>query len=184
MSETDADLVERFRSGDSDAFETLIHRYARLVTSIAYGIVRDGHTAEDVAQDAFFKVQRGIGGLRDPDRFRSWLSGIARTTAIDWVRRARRGPGSLSALADTAGELPDTRSETAVAVLEGAERRARVRQELENLPDRYREVVMLKYLEGLSYKEIAEVTDLTTSAIESKLHRAREELRKRLKGLL
>ena len=178
----DAALVRRCQAGDRKAFELLVARHTRLAGAVAMSVVGDYHTALDVVQDAFVKVFDGIGALQDPERFRGWLRNVVRTSALDTLRRRKvkgrtgeplPGEDEESSPLPAPGLLPEE-------LLARAELREQVRDEIAALPESQREVVLLKYLEGLSYEEIARVTGLTVPTIESRLFRARAALRARL----
>lgn len=178
----DAALVRRCQAGDAKSFEVLVARHTRFAGAVAMSVVSDYHAAMDVVQEAFVKVLSGLGKLEDPKRFKGWLRHIVRTTAIDWLRRrkvAGRSGESLPGQDDESSPLPapDLRPED---LMERAELREQVRAEISGLPESQREIVMLKYLDGLSYEEISRATGLTVSTIESRLFRARTALRARL----
>ena len=183
---SDAALVVRAQGGDRSAFEALVLRHTRLAGAVATSVVSDPHAALDVVQEAFLKALRSLSNLEDPARFRGWLRHVVRTTALDWRRRqgvAGRTGERLPGEGDDEGSASDVlegdeaRPEDALA---DAEQRALVRAEVASLPESQREVVWLKYMDGLSYEAIADVTGLTVSTIESRLFRARATLRKRL----
>lgn len=183
----DGELIRRTQLGQTQAFDQLIDRYARYAAAVAYGVLGDSHQAADVAQEAFLKAYRKLSALDDPDRFKSWLRQLVRNTALDWRRRQKN---HLS-LDDTS---PDTGHGQAIEPVADApqpaqsmqrsELRALIRARIEDLPANQREVVALKYLEGLSYEDIAQITNSTVSSVESRLHRARAKLRETLKDLV
>lgn len=179
---TDAALVQRFRHGDPKSFELLVARHTRYAGAVAMGVVGDYHAALDVVQEAFVKVVEGLGALEDPERFQAWLRHVVRTTALDHLRRKKvtgRTAEALPGQDEESEPLPSPALQPE-DLLEQAELRAQVREEIAALPESQREVVYLKYLEGMSYEEIADVTGLTINTIESRLFRARASLRKRL----
>ncbi len=178
----DAALVRRAQAGDRKAFELLVARYTRFAGAVAMGVVGDYHVALDVVQEGFVKVLRGLDRLDDPARFKPWLRNVVRTSALDALRRRR-------VVGRTGAPLPGDDEESAPLPAPGpppeellaqAELREQVREEIGALPETQREVVMLKYLDGLSYEEIAGATGLTVATIESRLFRARTTLRRRL----
>lgn len=175
-------LIRRCQQGDRKAFELLVASHTRYAGAVAMGVVGDYHAALDVIQEAFIKVLDGIQRLENPERFRSWLRNVVRTTALDHLRRKRvvgRSGEALPGQDDTSQPLPAP-SLQPEDVLAQAELREQIRAEIAELPETQREVVYLKYIEGLSYEAIAEATGLTTGTIESRLFRARANLRKRL----
>jgi RNA polymerase sigma-70 factor (ECF subfamily) len=187
----DRELVEAFRRGDAAAFDALVLRYVRLAGGVAYGILGDYEAAADAVQEAFLKVHGALGELREPERFKGWLYGIVRSCALDAARRdRRRRTASLSGLD---GREDDPPLATAAGGREperpaaGAERREaeeRILRAVQDLPESYREVVIMKYLDERSYKEISETLGITIETIESRLFRARKLLRTRLQDLV
>jgi RNA polymerase sigma-70 factor (ECF subfamily) len=125
------------------------------------------------------KVLGSIGALENPERFRPWLRNVVRRTALDALRRrkvAGRSGASLPGQDSDSAPLP-TEDLSPDELMAKAELREQVREEIASLPETQREVVMLKYLEGLSYEEIAETCGLSVGTIESRLFRARATLR-------
>jgi RNA polymerase sigma-70 factor (ECF subfamily) len=190
MFASDREHVEQVLAGETEAFENLVRKYNRLGGAIAYGVLGDFQLAEDVVQEAFFKAYRALGSLRRPDRFRVWFAGIVKKCAIDELRRRKSGPGaaiSLEARAEgPAGQQPLAAKESASPVgrFLREERRQKILEALAELPEEDRLVVVLKHMEGLSYKEIAEISMTTVSSVESRLFRARQTLRKKITQLL
>lgn len=180
-TESDADLVERFRRGDRAAFDDLVRRYVRLAGAVAYGVVGDYEQAADVVQEAFLKLHGSLAGLREASKLKGWLYGVVRSCALDALRRRRRAPASLDAI-DGAEEIVAGRPGSEAAGLERAELRGGVLAAIRGLPEQYREVVAMKYVDDLSYQEISEATGLSVETIESRLFRARKMLREKLAG--
>jgi RNA polymerase sigma-70 factor (ECF subfamily) len=188
MITEDREYIDRVLSGEAEAFDVLVRKYNRMAGAIAFGIVRDFAAAEDIVQDAFLKAYQSLGTLRDLDKFKVWLAGIVRTRSIDWIRRKRssRGvpftqafPSQDDGPVDEALQSPPTddlyaRKEVLEKILDA----------IRELPEEDRVMVSLKHMEGLSYKEIAELLGTSVSAVESRLFRARQELRKKLEQIL
>ena len=173
---TDRDLVRRMRDGDADALRVVVERYQDRLFALIYGIVRDRHEVEDVAQEVFLKVYQRITAFDERSKFYTWLYRVAVNAAKDHVKKRSRRPSV--ALDEDAG-IPDGTP----GPLDGAgseETRARVREAIAALPVRYREVLALRELEGLAYNEIAEVLKLSVGTVESRLHRARQRLKRSL----
>lgn len=177
----DRDLIERARAGDVEAFERLVRKYSRFGGAIAFGVVRDLDLAEDIVQEAFLRVYESLGTVRDPDRFRGWFASLVRRRAID----ASRSRKAHAAIEDLPSE-PAHKEEDGVSMAEEPvlrdERRKRVLDAIGALPDADRMVLVLKHMDGLSYKEIAEITGDSIASVESRLFRARRALRERLDG--
>jgi len=181
----DRETIERVLAGDPEAFNVLVRKYSRMAGAIAFGIAGDFSSAEDIVQDAFLKAYRSLGALRDRDKFRVWLAGIVRTGALDFLRRRKatpvlpfsqvfpEGDGGILGDSEPAGPASEDlqiQKETREKVLEA----------VRELAQEDRLVVTLKHMEGLSYKEIAELTRSTVAAVESRLFRARQELKRKL----
>lgn len=166
----DAELVSRSRKGDRQAFEQLVHRHSALVGGIAFQVLGDSDAAADVAQETFLKVHRRLETLEDPSRFRAWLCGIARTTAIDVLRKRSRET-SLEKLNDEGNEpaAPAPKEGS----LEQEELYAKVLRVVNGLPKVYREAMLMKHLEKLSYAAMAKRLGVTEATVESRLYRAK-----------
>jgi RNA polymerase sigma-70 factor (ECF subfamily) len=161
-SDTTTDLVRRAQRGDSSAFEAIVARLGRRAVATAHLIAGDLHAGEEAAQDAFVTAWRKLDQLRDPVAFRGWFARILSREA----GRRRRAP--LVPLADVEPAAPAPRPE------EGLPREANA------LSPKYRDVLALRYVDGLSYREIASALSLTVARVKSRLHDGRELLRERL----
>ncbi len=176
--ETDAQLVRRAKAGDTAAFGTLVERYMRRAYYGALGLCGSAEDAMDLSQEAFVRAFRARHKI-DPDRpFYAWLYQIIRRLCFNHTRDRRTRRQGIEAagnwLADqaqarTAGMNPDR-------ALECAETKARVREALEGLTDRDREVLVLKEFEGLRYREIAELLGIPIGTVMSRLYTARRRL--------
>jgi len=172
----DRDLVRRIRDGDAEALRAIVERYQDRIFSLIFGIVRDRHEVEDVAQEVFLKVFTRIHAFDGRSRFYTWLYRVAANAAKDHVKhRSRRPSVPLSEEAPISDGNAGPRAQ-AVSL----ERRRAVREAIAALPTRYREVLTLRELEGFSYAEIAEILKLSIGTVESRIHRARARLRQRL----
>jgi RNA polymerase sigma-70 factor (ECF subfamily) len=190
MIAEDRDYIDRVLAGEKGAFDGLVRKYNRMAGAIAYGIVGDFVAAEDIVQEAFFKAYQSLDTLREMDKFKLWLAGIVRSRAIDWLRH-RKGTWALPFSqafpngvdeASGPGPRPVGSSPPVEERAEQEELREKVLEAIRSLPEEYRLVVSLKHMEGLSYREIAELTGSTVSAVESRLFRARHLLKKRIAG--
>ena len=168
-------LVARARKGDREAFEWVVRKYVPLVGSVAYSVTGDKHVAEDVVQETFHKAFLRIGSLRDPKSIGSWLYGIARTTAVDWVRK-HKGSKAVAADIEHAALASDGEAGPGDVASQHEERRI-VHDALFELPEKYREVLVLKHMRDESYADIARILGTSVPAVESLLFRARAALR-------
>jgi len=183
----EAALIERCRAGDLAAFEPLVEKYRQRVYRLAYNILRDSEEAWDVAQDAFIRAYQALGAFRGDSAFYTWLFRIVMNVARDRARQhAARGRAFGTerveekdwdrALVDQ-GTAPDTNATQ-------VEERERIEQALATLSEPHRTIIMLSDLEGLSYREIAEVLNIPMGTVMSRLHNARRRLRDALGPLL
>jgi RNA polymerase sigma-70 factor (ECF subfamily) len=162
----DAELVNAAREGDVDAFAALVERHREPVLRFAYGIA--GNEAEDAVQDGFVKAYRSLGGFRTDAAFRPWLFTIvaneARNRRRSWTRRNK--------LALQVSDEPQPVAATPDDVAAQHEQRQRLLDAVAELPERYREVVALRYFGGLSENETAEVLSCPVGTAKSRLSRA------------
>jgi RNA polymerase sigma-70 factor (ECF subfamily) len=174
----DGDLVARMRDGDADALRLVVERYQQRVFALIFGIVRDRHEVEDVAQEVFLKVFLKISAFDGRSKFYTWLYRVAANAAKDHVKKRRRRP---AVALDEDAQLPH-RGHGPEERAAQSERRRLVREAIASLPERYREVLALRELDGMTYNEIAGVLRLSIGTVESRLHRARARLKRRLES--
>jgi RNA polymerase sigma-70 factor (ECF subfamily) len=166
------ELIELALDGDRDSFSQLMHRYAGAVYGLAYRMLGNAQDAEDASQEIFLRAYANLARFDRSRRFSTWLLSIASNHCVDRLRRQRY---SWLTLDDVAYTLPDTQRGPEAQALQ-QEQRKTVQRALEQLPENYRLVTVLRYWQDLSYQEIAEVTGLTESTIKTRLHRARHML--------
>jgi RNA polymerase sigma-70 factor (ECF subfamily) len=171
-------LVVRCQAGDESAFEELVERYAprlRYFASKLLGSERQGRRslqAEDCLQDVWLDVFRGLPRLTDPQAFRAWIYRIARDRAFGLLRKSQRLEQSL-------GEI-DVLDESADEEDFSPEDAARIHAALDQLPPEQREVLVLRFLEEMSYDEIARVTSQPLGTVRSRIHYGKRALRRAL----
>ena len=177
--------VEAARTGDAGAFEVLVIRYQVRIVSYAAAIVRDASVAEDVAQETFVRVWKSLPSFRGESAFKTWLyriaSNVARTQLERSGRQARVGSESLDD-EDAPLRTGDVSSGAADVETTLAAREA-INHALAQLPAELRVAVVLRDVEGLDYKEIAEVTGAPMGTVESRIFRARRRLRSLLQSI-
>lgn len=166
----DAELVRRSARGELGAFEQLVDRHRPVVVRVAARIVGSDE-AEDVSQDAFLRAFHRVDRFRGDAPFRTWLLRIAHNAALDHLRRRRAEPVDPETL-DTSEESP---SRPPAEQLEMRERTERLERKLHGLSPQHRVVLVLRDAEGLSYEEIADITDSPLGSVKGRLHRARQE---------
>ena len=176
-------LIERCRSGHPEAFGDLVTKYQRRLVRTLSTLLGNGHDALDVAQDAFLKAYLNLDSFRGDAAFYSWLFRIAWNGAATLRRKQRvRASASLDAIRELSGIEPDDISPASdpTRALQTSEDQQLLRQALNELGEDYRTALILKEIEGLSYEEIATLTDCPIGTVRSRIHRARQELRAKL----
>ena len=173
-------LVERSQRGELDAFEALVEKYRQRVWRLAFNVVRDREEAWDVAQEAFVRAWQALGNFRGQAQFYTWLFRITMNVASDRLRQ--RGARGRAFGTERVGEeeMERTMADTDVTPDERAartEQRERIQKALAALPEHHRTIIMLSDLEGLSYREIADVLEIPMGTVMSRLHNARKKLR-------
>lgn len=177
MPSPTAAQVVRARSGDAGAFAELIRSFERTALAVAFAVTGQGAAAADVCQEAFLRAWRRLGELSDPEKFGAWLAGIVRNAALDH-RRALKREATVSwdaAIIDDSGSQLDPRTDA-----DRRELHAALAGALAALDPVSRECVALRYYRSLSSREIGALTGLSPAAVDMRLSRAREELRRRL----
>ena len=175
---TDAELVKQSGDGVPGAFDVLVERYFNMVAAAAYVLLSDAEAARDVAQEAFLEAARGLSSLREPDKFANWVYGIARRKAIYILRRRKLHQSAMKIKQEQARAEPD-KSDPRLPIVSN-ERQDVVRRALTRLPEIYREVLVLRYMDGRSSDEITRILGLSSAAVEKRLARAKSLLREHL----
>ena len=179
---TDEELIARVLAGDDASYGTLVTRYRDYVYTIAVRIVGSDEDAEDVAQEAFVRAYRALPRFRGDSKFSSWLYRIATNRALTHLKRRRRRADAVDIESGSHVEavvIDDGRSEAMSPELRvrDEEFRRAVRSAVLELPEQYRVVVTLFYLEERSYKEVVATLGIPMGTLKTHLHRARALLR-------
>lgn len=179
MSYTDSDgtYARRVQEGNHDAFQVLIERYEGMVFSLTHQYADSPEDAEDLAQDAFIKAYQRIGDLKNPDRFASWLYGIALNLCRDYAKNVRRDTYAFSHTDHEDADLLAHDIEAQDEQLVADERGKELWAALEQLSSTYATPFLLKYRDGLTYKAMSKRMDVSVSALKVRVHRARKKLR-------
>ena len=176
----DDTLVHRAQTGDEDAFAALMREHYPFVYAIVIRIVKNSHDAEEVVQDTFLNVYRGLAQLEDISKFKSWLGEIAQNCGRNWFRKQRGETVSIHEVNEEILQTQDSPDEP----LTQLEQRELIRRIIETLPQKDREIAHAYYLEGASYDELTSTHGLSYNAIAFRLSRAKRQLTKRLQYLL
>lgn len=171
MQDSDQTLVDRTKAGDIEAFSELVRRHEKTVYNLAYRFMREPALAEDMAQEAFLKAFRLLGGFRGDSSFSTWLYRVTSSVCLtELSRRKRRGevelePAHMAAVGEEGEPVDD------------AEQAELIRRCVRQLPERYATVITLYYLEEIPYEQIAEVMEIPMGTLKTWMHRARNALR-------
>lgn len=189
----EAQFIERLRAGEAAAFNHLVEDRTGEVYALLYRLTEDAEEARDLTQETFLRAFQAIGRFRGDADLRTWLYRIAINQARNrwrWWRRRRRGETvSLDATENGEGSplglrLCDTSQADPEQETLSREREKRLRQALSSLGRSYRETVILRDIEGLSYEEIAATLEISIGTVKSRLARGRLELRRKLESSL
>lgn len=175
------EIIEKVLSGDTEAFEALVIEHQNKVYSLALRMVGNEEDARDMAQEAFIRAFNSLTGFRGDSKFSVWLYRLTSNICIDFIRsRAKKRTVSMTWTdedGDDAGELevPDERF-SPEAQLERTLTRESVRRGLDSLSPQYREILLLREINGLSYDEIGEALGIEPGTVKSRIFRARKKL--------
>ena len=184
VQRSDAELARDARAGSEAAYRELVGRYAASAVNFIYRLVRDRALAEDLAQDGFLRVYQRLSTFDPQRRFSSWFFQVLRNVTIDYLRVNRVPVASLDELADEGHQvaIADDRGASPEELAGRTELASAISRALSRLRPEYREVVVLRYQEGLTHPEIAEILGLPSGTVKTYLHRARKELADILEG--
>jgi RNA polymerase sigma-70 factor (ECF subfamily) len=181
---TDHQLVESAQTGCRLSFEELVKRYQKRVYALLFQLAPEWRDINDLSQEAFIRVYRGIRNLRNPRTFKSWLNQIVLNLFYDELRKRPRTVRTVSidqAIQDEYGETDFTREIRDEAprpdeITSSNELSEEIRKAMEQLPEQFRTAIVLRELQGLQYEEIAEMLGCALGTVKSRIWRARERL--------
>ena len=179
----DTAIIEAFQNGDEFAFVSLYNRYKGPVYAFCLKMLMNSELAQDVMQDTFLRVYENRDRLLNAGSFKAWLFTIARNQCLNQLRKTNihvAFDGDLS----EARHLNERGRQTPISDLEKSEKVALVNRFLLELKPDYREVIVLREYQNLSYEEIAAITRSTLSAVKSRLFKARKKLAKYMERVL
>ncbi len=186
VEQSDAELVRHTLCGDKSAYNTLVLRYQRQVYNLAYRMLGNAEDSGDLVQDTFIRAYGALASFRQDASFLTWLYKIASNLCIDQLRsRKTRSALSLDSEREEGREPANENRCNAPEdmAVRGAVQEV-VHHAIQNLPERYRQVVVMRHLQDMSVEEIATALDLPTGTVKTHLFRAREMLRGRLRPAL
>mgnify|MGYP003499260849 FL=1 len=179
--------IKQVLKGDQNAYADIVNLYQHKLYQICYRMLGNKQEAEDIAQEAFVRAYINLHSYDQKRKFSTWIYRIATNLCIDRIRKKKpdyyldaevAGTDGLDMYSQIAADekLP----EDVVAQMELQER---IQYEISRLPDKYRSVIVLKYIEELSLQEISEILDMPLGTVKTRIHRGREALRKQLSNL-
>ena len=176
------ELVRRSQEGDKSAFAFLVQRYMTKVHSLAFSFTRDTVLADDLSQEIFLKAWFGLAKFKGRSEFGTWLYRVSVNHIKDHLRK--RATSREVSLEHAGGRLPASEEgRTAGGQAEEHEQRADlVRRCLDKLPEKYRVILNLRDIQGLSYEELSRVLHLSAGTVDSRLFRARRLLREKVEA--
>jgi RNA polymerase sigma-70 factor, ECF subfamily len=176
----DTELIKRFRSGDLQAFAEIVRKHQDRIYNLCCYMLQDTENARDAAQETFLKAYSRLKDFRSDCALYSWLHRIAVNTCLDQKRKpdnATDSSGNTSSVED----LPSPGA-SAELLYQSKETGRAIQAALQKLPDALRAAIVLKEIEGLSYEEMADTLNISVGTVKSRISRARDELRRLLRG--
>jgi RNA polymerase sigma-70 factor (ECF subfamily) len=180
LMNSSVDLVTRVCQGDAEAFRLIFERYSRPVISFIYDMVNDRALAEELTQETFVRAFRAIHTMRADTKLSTWLFGIARNVARESLRARARASNHVDLADKSVMDLSDKKPAPVDGLL-SKELNELIRRSLAALDEDKRLVFTLKVLHQCSYEEIAAITGFSLAKLKTDLHRARAEMRKKIR---
>lgn len=185
--EADREMLLAVQRGEALAYRGLVEKYQARVYSMVYGMLRNREDARDITQEAFVKAYRNLDSFRLESSFYTWIYRIAMNLAIDFTRKRKRreanGFDENIATRDADGDIAEAHHEDGPGrALERKRLLQKIMDAMQQLPEDQREVILLRELEGLQYKEISELMEIPEGTVMSRLFYARKKLQKILAG--
>jgi RNA polymerase sigma-70 factor (ECF subfamily) len=185
MDEMIREKIKQVKKGDQSAFEDIVIYFQNRIYQHCYRMLGNAYEAEDVAQEAFIRAYTNIDSFDNRRKFSTWLYRIATNLTIDRMRKRKPDYFLDAELKGTDGldmyaRLP-SHDRSPGEEVENLELQRFIHQEIAGLPSKYRSIIMLRYLEEFSLKEISEILDIPLGTVKTRIHRGREALRKKLR---
>jgi RNA polymerase sigma-70 factor (ECF subfamily) len=189
-SPAELEFIERLKTGDAAAFDTLVNRYTSEIYAVLFRLTQDAEEARDLTQETFLRALKAVKNFRGDADLKTWLYRIAVNESRNrfrwWKRRRREKTVSLDhelksgeqAIHET---LPGNSENPETETLR-RERQTALRNALMKLPENFREAIILRDIQGMSYEEVAAALETNIGTIKSRIARGREELRRMLEG--
>ncbi len=180
-----AELINKLKSGEEEAFRTVVNEYQRLILNCCFKFTKNAETSEDITQEVFIEVFRSVKKFRAESNLLTWIYRIAITKSLDYLKSQRRKKrfAAIKSLFEEDGvetNIQSTDSEGPERVLEDKDRMKVLSWAMDSLPEKQKIAFTLSKYDEMSYKEIADILNSSISSVESLIFRARTNLKKKL----
>ncbi|KMJ56936.1 RNA polymerase sigma factor SigW [Bacillus sp. LL01] len=185
MEELIRKRIKQIKKGDQDAFAEIVELFKDKIYQLVYRMIGNSHEAEDIAQEAFIRAYININSFDVNRKFSTWLYRIATNLTIDRIRKKKpdyyldaevAGTEGLTMYSQVAADIALPEEEVETMELQGE-----IQHQILKLPDKYRTVIVLKYIDELSLIEISEILEIPVGTVKTRIHRGREALRQQLR---
>ncbi len=185
MADIEKEIIERALAGNQAAYRELMDRHKTAIFHIILKIVRDREVAADLVQETFMKAFTSLGTYRSEYRFSTWLYRIGANCAIDYLRKQRIKTLSLHVATEAKDgqmeyDVPDESYNPEKDLLE-RERKISINEAIDELPEKYRVVIVYRHKDNKSYEEISDALNIPIGTVKARIFRARELLKKKLR---